>query len=134
VTLLEVLGPSELGGGGLSHAELGQVLRTIGSACGSTALAFSMHTHQVAIAAWRWRNDRAPLEPLLRRVADERIVLISSGGSDWVQSSGIATRVDGGYRINAHKAFASGSPAGDLLLTRAVTEESDGRETSWCER
>ena len=48
---------------------------------------------------------------------------LSSGGSDWLQGSGTATRVDGGYRINARKIFASGAPAGDLLMTSAVYQD-----------
>ena len=115
--------PAELGGGGATHAQLCDVLRELARHCSSTALAFSMHTHQVAVAAWRWRHQQAPLEDLLKRVANENIVLISSGGSDWLQGTGKAERVTDGYRINARKIFASGSPAGDLLMTGAVYED-----------
>jgi alkylation response protein AidB-like acyl-CoA dehydrogenase len=115
--------PAELGGGGASHAELCEVLRELARHCSSTALAFSMHTHQVAIAAWRWRHHNAPVGDLLKRVATENIVLVSSGGSDWLHGSGRAERVEGGYRINARKIFASGSPVGDLLMTGAVYED-----------
>jgi alkylation response protein AidB-like acyl-CoA dehydrogenase len=115
--------PTELRGGGATHAQLCDVLRELARHCSSTALAFSMHTHQVAVAAWRWRHQQAPLEGLLRRVATENIVLVSSGGSDWLHGSGKAERVEGGYRINARKIFASGSPAGDLLMTGAVYED-----------
>jgi alkylation response protein AidB-like acyl-CoA dehydrogenase len=117
--------PLALGGSGASHAEMSEVIRALGRYCGSTALAFSMHTHQVMMAEWRWRNQKAPLEGLLKRVAAERIILLSSGGSDWLHGSGTATRVEGGYRINARKIFASGSPAGDLLITSAVYEDPD---------
>ena len=77
--------PAELGGGGATHAQLCDVLRELARHCSSTALAFSMHTHQVAVAAWRWRHQQAPLQGLLERVANENIVLLSSGGSDWLQ-------------------------------------------------
>jgi alkylation response protein AidB-like acyl-CoA dehydrogenase len=86
--------PKELGGGGASHAELADMLRQLGYYCGSTALAFSMHTHQVATAAWRWRHQKAPVDGLLKRVAAENIVILSSGGSDWLQGSGTATRAE----------------------------------------
>ena len=121
--------PAELDGGGASHAELGAILQEIGRHCGSTALAFAMHTHQVATAAWRWRHQQAPVERLLKRVATERIVILSSGGSDWLQSSGTATRVDGGFRINARKIFASGAPAGNLLMTSAVHDDPQAGPT-----
>jgi alkylation response protein AidB-like acyl-CoA dehydrogenase len=112
--------PVELGGGGLGHADLGALLRELARHCGSTALAFAMHTHLVAAAAWRWRHQKAPVDGLLRRVAAEQTVLLSSGGSDWLNGSGTATRVDGGFRIDARKVFASGAPAADLFMTTAV--------------
>jgi alkylation response protein AidB-like acyl-CoA dehydrogenase len=115
--------PREFGGGGASHRELCEMVRELGRHCGSTALALSMHTHQVALATWRWRHQRAPMEGLLRRIACENIVLLSSGGSDWLQGSGTAVRVDGGFRIHARKIFASGAPAGDLLMTSAVYDD-----------
>ena len=123
--LVEAGVPVELGGGGASVDELAAMLRTLAYHCGSTALAFSMHTHQVAIPAWRWKHQKAAapvLEPLLKRIAKERIVLLSSGGSDWIGGSGKAEKVEGGYRITARKIFSSGAPAGDLLMTGAVLE------------
>jgi alkylation response protein AidB-like acyl-CoA dehydrogenase len=121
--LIEAGVPAELGGGGAGVDELALMLRTLGYHCGSTALAFSMHTHQVAIPAWRWTHQKAAAaEPLLRRIATERIQLVSSGGSDWISGSGRAEKVDGGYRITARKVFSSGAPTGDLLMTSAVLE------------
>jgi alkylation response protein AidB-like acyl-CoA dehydrogenase len=114
--------PQELGGGGASHVELAAFLRTLAHHCGSTALALSMHTHLVAATVWRWRQGHA-VEPLLRRVVDEQLMLISSGGSDWLESSGTAEKVDGGFRVTARKIFASGCPRGDLLMTTAVYDD-----------
>ncbi|WP_137390131.1 acyl-CoA dehydrogenase family protein [Rhodoligotrophos defluvii] len=127
--LVEAGVPQELGGGGAEIAELADMLRVLAQACGSTALAFSMHTHQVAIPAWRWRHQKvAAVEPLLKRVAAERLILLSSGGSDWIGGSGRAVKVDGGYRISARKVFTSGAEAGDLLMTGAVVEAEDGSQ------
>ncbi|MCE9524051.1 MAG: acyl-CoA dehydrogenase family protein [Alphaproteobacteria bacterium] len=119
----KALVPVELGGPGAEYAEMCEVIRRLGAACGSTALAFSMHSHLVATAAWRWRHEKAPTDGLLKRVAAENLTLISSGGSDWLKSAGVATKVDGGYRIKARKIFSSGCPAGDILMTSAVTED-----------
>jgi acyl-CoA dehydrogenase len=115
--------PTELGGGGASHAELSAMLRTFAHYCSSTALALSMHTHLVATAAWRWRHEGAPVEPLLRRVAAEEIVLVSTGASDFLPGSGTARKVDGGYLVTARKVFGSGSPAGSLLMTMAIHDD-----------
>lgn len=125
--LVEAGVPQELGGGGAEIPELAEMLRVLARACGSTALAFSMHTHQVAVPAWRWRYQKvAAVEPLLKRVAAERLILVSSGGSDWIGGSGKAEKVDGGYRVTARKVFTSGAEAGDILMTGAVREAEDG--------
>ena len=107
------------------------MLRRLAQGCGATALAFAMHTHQVAIPAWRWQNRpsaKPAVEPLLRRFAVERLVLLSSGGSDWVGGAGRAERVEGGDRIHATTSFASGAPLGSLLMTTAVLDEAEGPE------
>ena len=127
--LFKALVPVEFGGGGADVADLCGVIRTLGAACGSTALAFAMHSHLVAVAAWRWRNQGAPTEGLLKRVAAEDLVLVSSGGSDWLQSGGKAEKVDGGFRVTARKPFSSGCLAGDLLVTSAVWDDPDGGPT-----
>src|SRR5258707_1904304 len=124
--LFEAGVPAELGGGGAGIDELASMLRTLAHHCGSTALAFSMHTHQVAIPAWRWTHQKAAaVEPLLRRIATEGIQLGSSRGPDWLHGSGKAEKVDGGYRITARKVFSSGAPTGDLLMTSAVLESEN---------
>jgi alkylation response protein AidB-like acyl-CoA dehydrogenase len=115
--------PVDLGGGGAGVDELCAMLRELARHCSSTALALSMHTHQVAVPAWRWLNEKAPVDGLLRRVAAEELVLVSSGGSDWLDSSGELTKSNGGYVFNGRKIFASGSPAGDLLITSGVFDD-----------
>ncbi|HEY5793844.1 MAG TPA: acyl-CoA dehydrogenase family protein [Bosea sp. (in: a-proteobacteria)] len=125
--LVEAGVPRELGGGGAEIPELAEMLRVLATVCGSTALAFSMHTHQVAIPAWRWRHQKVmAVEPLLKRVAAERLILLSSGGSDWIGGSGRAEKVDGGYRVTARKLFTSAAEAGNILMTGAVHEAEDG--------
>ena len=118
--------PVEFGGGGLTRTELAAMLRQLAYHCSSTGLAFSMHTHPAAAQVWRWQNQKAPVEALLKRIAGERIQLLSSGGSDWLSGSGTATKVEGGYRINGQKIFASGAPSADLFMTTAVEQTAEG--------
>jgi alkylation response protein AidB-like acyl-CoA dehydrogenase len=128
--LVEAGVPRELGGGGAEVAELADMLRILAHSCSSTALAFSMHTHQVAIPAWRWRHQKvAAVEPLLKRVVKDRIILLSSGGSDWIGGSGKAEKVEGGYRISARKVFTSAASAGDVLMTGAVVHAEGEPDT-----
>ena len=119
--------PSELGGGGATVREICDAVRIIGASCGSTALAASMHSHIVAVAAWRWKNQAAPTDGLLKRIVAEKLKMVSSGGSDWLKSAGTMEKVEGGYRLTARKAFASGSTVGNLLMTSAVYDDpADG--------
>ena len=115
--------PAELGGGGATHRELCDLLRTLAHSCSSTALALAMHTHPLATTVWRWRHEAAPVEGLLRRVAAEELVLVTSGGSDFLAGSGSAVKVDGGYRVTARKVFGSGSPGGHVFMTMAIHDD-----------
>jgi acyl-CoA dehydrogenase len=115
--------PSDFDGGGASLGEICEALKIIGAACGSTALAASMHSHIIAVAAWRWKNQGAPTDGLLKRVVAEQLKLVSSGGSDWLKSAGTMEKVEGGYKLTARKAFASGSTVGNILNTSAVYDD-----------
>lgn len=118
--------PAELGGGGATHREMCEVVREMARYDGSTALAFAMHTHLLATLVWRHRHQLTPpSEPVLRKIAAEELVLVSTGGSDWLEGSGTAIKVEDGYRISGRKVFSSGSPGGNLLLTTAVYDDPE---------
>ena len=116
-----MLVPSELGGGGATHAEACAVLATLARGCPATSLALSMHTHLVAAQVWRHR--RGMPAPVLSKVADQQLVLVSTGASDWLESNGTATKTDTGFRVSGRKAPASGCPAGDILVTSIRWED-----------
>lgn len=117
--------PAELGGLGADYRDVCNAIRRLGTYCGSTALAFSMHSHLVAVPAWRWRHEKAPVEGMLKRVAAENLILISSGGSDWLPSNGRAVKAEGGFRVSAKKVFSSGCQMGDLLVTSAIHDDPE---------
>src|SRR5262249_62141342 len=87
----------------------------------SRAIGFLPLLHQVATAVCRWRRDPAPVAALLRCVTANNLVLVSSGGSNWIAGSGKAERVTGGWRITARKIF--------VLVTSAVWEDPEGGAT-----
>ncbi|HYK98330.1 MAG TPA: acyl-CoA dehydrogenase family protein, partial [Candidatus Acidoferrales bacterium] len=118
--------PAELGGGGASYSEHAAIIRAIARGDGSTALAYSMHSHLLQGLIWRHTHGAVPpAEPLLRRIAKEELVLVSSGGSDWLEGSGTLIKSDGTYSFNARKIFGSGGPSGDLLLTTGVYDDPE---------
>jgi len=116
--------PEAYGGGGARHSQVARFLREIAKASPSTGLALSMHQHLVAAAIFNDKNGK-PGRKLLDRVAADETVLVSTGANDWLESNGDVKRVDGGYRVSARKPFASGSPAGNVLVTSAPYEDPD---------
>ncbi|MEO6095695.1 MAG: acyl-CoA dehydrogenase family protein [Fibrobacteria bacterium] len=121
--------PGELGGGDASHAELCAIVRELAHYCGSTALAFSMHTHNVATQALSWRAGNKPPEALLRRVAAEKVIIATSGGSDWIKGSGKLDKVDGGYRMTGRKIFSSGVASATLFTTMGIYSDPQSGPT-----
>ena len=110
--------PQELGGGGASHREISDMLRTLAQYCGSTALALSMHQHLIAATVWKYRRGQGG-EAMLKNVAEKQLVLVSTGAGDWLESNGSTTKTAGGYLVSAQKRFASQSAVGDMLVTSA---------------
>jgi alkylation response protein AidB-like acyl-CoA dehydrogenase len=123
--LLSIAVPAELGGAGASVRQVAMVQRELAKHCGSTALATAMHQHVTAFTAWRWKRGLPGAEATLKRVAEEGIVLISTGGADFTHPRGKAEKVDGGYRVSGTKIFASQSPAGTVLSTMFPFEDPE---------
>ena len=109
--------PTDLGGMGGTIRDAAMVQRELARHCASAALATSMHQHVVAFTAWRFRRELPGAEATLRRVAEEGIVLVSTGGADQTHPRGEATKVDGGYTVSGRKVFCSQSPAGTVMST-----------------
>ncbi len=117
--------PEELGGRGATIREVAMAQRALARHCASTALASVMHHHVVLFTAWRHRRGLPGAEATLRRVADDGIVLVSTGGADLTRPRGQAVKVDGGYLVSGHKIFASQSPVGDVMSTMFPYEDPD---------
>lgn len=116
--------PQELGGGGLSYTKTCNIIRELAQHCGSTALALSMHQHLVAANIWRYKQGQNA-EPLLRKIAANQLVLVSTGAGDWLSSNGSMEKTEGGYLVTARKHFASQSPTGDILVTSARYQDPE---------
>lgn len=114
--------PGDLGGGGVPHSEMCDAIRELAGYCGSTALSFSMHQHIVLAQVWNHLHGN-PGKAVLEKVAGGELVLISTGGRDWLESNGTMEQVEGGYHVSAFKAFASGCPAGNVLVTSAQYDD-----------
>jgi acyl-CoA dehydrogenase len=111
--------PAELGGLGASMRQVCFAQAELARSCASTALAVNMHLYLTLSNVFRWRRGAPGAEGTLRRVADEGIVLMTSGGSDGLYPSATAIKENGGYRITGRKIFCSQAPVASVITTMA---------------
>ncbi len=107
--------PTELGGLGATLRQVCYAQATLARGCASTALAINMHVFLTLANTYRWINGAAAAEGLLRRVATDGLLLMSSGAADGLWPTTTATREDGGYRVVGRKPFCSEAPIADVL-------------------
>jgi alkylation response protein AidB-like acyl-CoA dehydrogenase len=116
--------PTELGGLGLNLAEVCYEQRRLAHRSPATALATNMHLYWCGIAADLWRAGDKSLAWLLDEAVAGAVFAAGHGeaGNDFpvLMSSARAERVDGGYRIYAHKIFGSLSPVWTRLGLHAM--------------
>lgn len=129
--VLTALVPQDCGGAGASHRELGAFLRELARYDAPTALTTSMHSHIVATQVFRHRHGM-DADVFFANLIDNQPMLISTGASDWVSSSGSTERVDGGYRVHARKTPASGCEVGTALATSVRWESPGGPQVIHC--
>lgn len=98
--------PCELGGEAASIRTLAEICYSLGRACASSAMIFAMHHTKLACLIRHGRGE-ACLDAILRRIADEQLLLASSttegntGGN--VRASAAAIRREGG-RVSLDRA------------------------------
>ena len=116
--------PEELGGNRVSHSEMCDILRILAQYCSSTSLALSMHQHLLSANVWKYKQGQG-MEEMLKKVAANQPILISTGANDWLESSGEMEKTKDGFFVTAMKHFASQSAGGDILVTSAAYEDPE---------
>jgi alkylation response protein AidB-like acyl-CoA dehydrogenase len=116
---LKMAVPQELGGLGMSLAEVSREQRRLAYYAAPTALAVNMHFYWTGVAADLYRAGDKSLEWLLRGAADGEVYAAghAESGNDLpvLLSTTSAERVEGGYRLTGHKAFGSLTPVWTYL-------------------
>jgi alkylation response protein AidB-like acyl-CoA dehydrogenase len=111
--------PKELGGHGLSLAEVARETRRIAYHAPATALATNMHHYWIGLAADLWRGGDKSAQWMLERAAAGDVFAAghSESGNDLpvLLSTTKAERVDGGYKFTGRKAFGSLTPVWNWL-------------------
>jgi len=117
--------PEALGGGGATMRQVAYAQAELAKGCASTALAITMHHYNVLAQGFRLRNNAPGAEAVLRRVANEQLILMASGGSDGVWPSAVAVKDNGGYRVNGRKVFCSQVPGANVISTMVRYDDPD---------
>jgi alkylation response protein AidB-like acyl-CoA dehydrogenase len=116
--------PEELGGRGLSLADVCREQRRLASRAPATALATNMHLYWTGVAADLCRRGDNSLKWLLEEAARGEVFAAGHGevGNDLplLYSTSRAERVDGGYRFFGHKSFGSLTPVWTRLGIHAM--------------
>jgi alkylation response protein AidB-like acyl-CoA dehydrogenase len=115
--------PQELGGLGLSLAEVNREQRRLTYYAHATALAVNMHLYWTGVAANLWRSGDTSLEWLLTGAVrgGKYAAGHAESGNDLplLLSTTNAERVPGGYRFTRRKAFGSLTPVWTYLAIHA---------------
>lgn len=121
---LRIAVPQELGGLGLSLAEVNREQRRLAYYAHATALAVNMHLYWTGVAADLWRAGDKSLEWLLKGAAAGEVYAAghAESGNDMplLLSTTKAERVDGGYRFTGRKSFSSLTPVWTFLGIHAM--------------
>ena len=116
--------PEELGGFGLTLAEVVREQRRLAYHAAPTALAINMHLYWTGVAADLWRAGDTSLTWLLKEAARGQVFAAghAESGNDIpiLLSTTKAERADGGYRFTGRKSFGSLSPVWTYLGIHAM--------------
>ena len=111
--------PGELGGAGLTLAEVAREQRRLAYHAAPTALAVNMHLYWAGLVADLWRAGDRSLEWILEETAAGKVFAAghAESGNDVpiLYATTTAEPVDGGYRFTGRKAFGSLTPVWDYL-------------------
>jgi len=122
--------PKELGGHGMSLAEVCREQRRLAYRAPATALATNMHLYWTGVAADMRKMGDASLEWILREAAAGEVFAAGHGeaGNDLplFLSTAKAERADGGYKFWGHKTFGSLTPVWTRLGLHAMNAADPG--------
>jgi alkylation response protein AidB-like acyl-CoA dehydrogenase len=124
--------PKELGGPGMTLAEVCREQRRLAYYAPATAVAVNMHLYWVGMAADLWRSGDKSLEWLLKGALQGEVYAAghTEGGNDipLLYSTTRAERVEGGYRFTGHKSFGSLAPVWTFLGIHGMESNGNGTQ------
>ena len=122
--------PAELGGWGLDLAQLAASQRRLARSAPATALAVTMHSYWIGMAAELHRSGDTSLRWILDAAVAGEVFAAghAEGGNDIpvLLSTCRAERVEGGYVLTGRKQFGSNGPAWTWLGAHAIDAAAPG--------
>lgn len=122
--------PKELGGAGMTLAEVCCEQRRLAYYAPATALGVNMHLYWVGLVADLWRQGDRSIEWLLKEAMEGEVFNAghSERGNDLpvLLSTSKAERVDGGFRFTGHKMFGSLMPVWTRMGLHATWADAEG--------
>ena len=119
------------GGAGADFVSYALALEEISAADGGLSNMMAANNSPVAAAIQEHGTDRQKTEYLTKLTSGEWIGCIHltepHTGSDAAAIRSRAEKVDGGWRLNGHKAFVTGGATAELAMIVAVTDPAAGK-------
>jgi alkylation response protein AidB-like acyl-CoA dehydrogenase len=120
--------PKRFGGGGGDIWTMAQISYELAKGDPASALAFNMH--QVMVGILRGLMGEEQQKTWLGRVAEEQLLMCGAFSEERAGFTGLADMtavpVDGSYKINGRKVWATLSEAADLATFNATVTDEDG--------
>ncbi len=131
VGLMGVTIDSAWGGAGADFVSYALAIEEISAADGGISNMMAANNSPVAAAIQEHGTDRQKAEYLTKLTSGEWIGCIHltepHAGSDAAAIRSRAEKVDGGWRLNGHKAFVTGGATAELAMIVAVTDPAAGK-------
>ena len=123
--LLTLLIPTDLGGAGESWLTANAVTRTVSAADPNVGHLLGYHYLQL------WRSELFERPELVTRLQRETVTgnHFWAGVSNPLDAALELTPVDGGFRVNGRKTFATGAAVADRLVVSATRTDNDEKLT-----
>jgi acyl-CoA dehydrogenase len=131
--LLGIMVPQALDGEGASLSQIVDVCYTLGQACAATGLIYAMHQVKMACIV-RHTQGNAALEQILRRIAQEQLLMASSttegqaGGNVRSSEAAVARHEDRVSLLRQATVISYAVEADGIVTTARRSEESAGSD------
>jgi len=135
---LAACAPEEFGGLGVESVhDITVAISRLGRGCGASAISANMHIGAVWLVARAWQQGMAAGDPavgegvarFLPLLGRSQVVLSGAGtesGNSFVFPLTEATPVEGGYKVNGHKVFATNSDIADSVSVVLRVPDGEG--------